>query len=512
MGYFQKLRQQGKDQIRKSSAWLKEKTGTMNFQKKQETHKNYIAESQAQGKEKIKTKYIALRKKGVTILGIGLAALLVAGVTLSSEGVPILDPTYEGYIVTIDEQEIGVVENRHIVHQMVQDIENDLRDQYKEKIVVEDENISFTKGEFKEKERPLTDLSAMERRILASIDYYVEAYALRIEDEERVHLRSEKEAEELLEKLKDEYINEDKEYETIEFNEAVEIQEALVSLSDVIDMENALKILQKGTDEEKVHTVAEGDTISEIAKQYDLTPEDIEKANSHLDDLHMISIGDELNLIVPKPYITVRTVEYMEYTEEIDFETEYNDTDSLYEGDRKITQQGDAGEKKITGYIVKENGRQVDRKIEEEKILSEPVTRIVARGTAKRPTTVASGSFSSPTRGRLTSGFGTRWGRMHNGIDVAGPTGTPVNSADAGSVEFAGYRGSYGNLVIINHENGYQTYYAHLNAINVSRGDRVVKGGRIGSMGSTGRSTGPHLHFEVRRNGQPVNPLNFVNY
>lgn len=514
MGYFQNLRQRGKAHIKKSSAWLQAKTETINFQQKRKNLKKYISNIKVQGKEKLHSRNMAipLPKVAGAVLGVSLAVIVIVGVTLSSEGVPVLDPTYEGYTVSINGQEIGIVENQETVRRIVEDIEKDLREQYQENIVVEDESLSFTKGEFKEKESPLTEQPLIERRILASIDYNVEAYAITIEEEALVHLRSEKEATDLLEKIKSEYIQEDREYEEIEFNEEVEVQEALIALGEIVERENALNILQKGTDEEKVHTVAEGDTISEIAKQYGLTAEDIEKANTHLEDLHMISIGDELNLIVPKPYITVRTVEYVEYTEDVDFETEYNDTDSLYEGDRKITQQGALGEREITGYIIRENGRQVDMEIEEEKILSEPVTRIVARGTAKRPTTVATGSFNSPTRGRLTSGFGTRWGTMHNGIDVAGPTGTPINAADAGRVEFAGYRGSYGNLVIINHENGYQTYYAHLNAINVSRGERVFKGARIGSMGSTGRSTGPHLHFEVRRNGQPINPLNFVSY
>ncbi|NBG88103.1 peptidoglycan DD-metalloendopeptidase family protein [Isachenkonia alkalipeptolytica] len=512
MGYFQKLRQQGKDKMEKSGAWLQKQRKTLKLTEKTNNIKRYIATTTAQTKEKIKGKKITLPQKGGVVLGIGFAVLLVVGVTLSSEGVPILEPTYEGYTVSVEDEEIGVVENREIVEQMVKDMEEDLRDRHDENIVVEEESLSFTKGEFKESETPLTELSVIEERILSSIDYHVEAYTIKVEGETLVKLRSEEEASKLLDKIKEDYTEEDKEYEEVAFNEEITIEEALVSLGEIQEEDNALKILQKGTDEEEVHEVAEGETISEIAKQYGLTSEDIEQANRHLEDLHMISIGDELNLIVPKPYITVRTVEHVEYTEEIDFETEYNDTDSMYEGDRKITQQGASGEKEISGYVIRENGRKIDMEIEEEKIIAEPVTRIVARGTAERPTTVATGSFSSPTRGRLTSGFGTRWGRMHNGIDVAGPTGTPVNAADAGQVEFAGYRGSYGNLVIINHENGYQTYYAHLNAINVSSGDRVHKGARIGSMGSTGRSTGPHLHFEVRRNGQPTNPLNFVNY
>lgn len=512
MDYFQKLKKHGKDRIQQGSAWMQKKTKMNNLRKKQDTIKNYIAGMKDQAGKKLKTKAIPQLKKQEAVLGFGLVALLVLGVTLSSEGVPVLEPTYEGYTVMMDDQEIGIVEEQEIVRQMIEDIEKDLQDQYQENIVVDDEHISFVEGEFKEKESPLTDLSVIEKRILRSIDYNVQAYAIEIEGQALVNVRSEEEALEILESIKEDFIDEETEYDEIEFHEEVEIEETLVSLSEVEETETALRLLQNGTDEEKVHAVQEGETISEIAKQYGLTSEEIEQANSHLEDLHMISIGDELNLVVPKPYITVRTVEYVEYTEEIDFETEYNDTDSLYEGDRKITQQGAIGEREISGYIIRENGRKVDLEIEEEKILSEPVTRIVARGTAKRPTTVATGAFSSPTRGRLTSRFGPRWGTMHNGIDVAGPTGTPIKSADAGRVEFAGYRGSYGNLVIINHENGYQTYYAHLNAINVSRGERVFKGAKVGSMGNTGRSTGPHLHFEVRKNGQPTNPLNFVSY
>lgn len=512
MSYFQKIGQQVKSYFKKSSTWNHSKSENRNFKNYLDTFKNYIISRRNESSGNNKPANFFFPKKGGALLGISLAVVLIAGLSLDSEGVPILDPVYEGYMVRIDDQEIGVVDNRETIGRMINDIEQTLREQYNENIVVEAENITFEKDEFSEKENPLTEVSELERRILASIDYNVRAYAIEIEGQGLVNLRSEKEARNLLTDLKEHFTEEDREYELVEFGETVEIQEMLVPLGAIENPENAFEILLKGTDEQQVHTVAQGDTISVIAKRYQLTTEDIEAANAHVEDIHMISIGDELNLVVPKPYLTVRTIEPLEYTEEIEFETEYNDTDALFEGDRKITQQGKIGERKISGTILRENGRQVEREIKEETILSEPVTRIVARGTAKRPTTVASGAFGTPTRGRLTSGFGPRWGTMHNGIDVAGPTGTPVNAADGGSVEFAGYRGSYGNLVIINHENGYQTYYAHLNSINVSRGTRVQKGTRIGAMGSTGRSTGPHLHFEVRRNGQPVNPLNFVNY
>ncbi|MBM3604821.1 MAG: M23 family peptidase [Alphaproteobacteria bacterium] len=111
---------------------------------------------------------------------------------------------------------------------------------------------------------------------------------------------------------------------------------------------------------------------------------------------------------------------------------------------------------------------------------------------------------------RYTSGFGRRWGRMHEGIDLAGPVGTPIHSTGDGVVTFAGRNGAYGNLIKIQHELGTETRYAHLNRIHVKVGQRVSQGDRIGDMGNTGRSTGPHLHYEVRMNGRAVDPMSFI--
>jgi murein DD-endopeptidase MepM/ murein hydrolase activator NlpD len=124
-----------------------------------------------------------------------------------------------------------------------------------------------------------------------------------------------------------------------------------------------------------------------------------------------------------------------------------------------------------------------------------------------------SGSSSSgliwPVNGVVTSGFGWRWGRMHEGIDVGAPSGTPIRAAAAGTVIFAGWMGGYGNLVVIDHGNGLATAYGHQSAIHVGGGS-VSQGTVIGAVGSTGNSTGPHLHFEVRVNGSPVDPLGYL--
>lgn len=120
--------------------------------------------------------------------------------------------------------------------------------------------------------------------------------------------------------------------------------------------------------------------------------------------------------------------------------------------------------------------------------------------------------FSFPIIGgyRFTSGFGPRNGRMHNGADFAGPSGTPIVSTADGVVVFAGRQSGYGNLVEVRHAFGMTTRYAHLSRIRVSEGERVSRGERIGDMGNTGRSTGTHLHYEVHQNGTPINPMNFI--
>jgi murein DD-endopeptidase MepM/ murein hydrolase activator NlpD len=115
-----------------------------------------------------------------------------------------------------------------------------------------------------------------------------------------------------------------------------------------------------------------------------------------------------------------------------------------------------------------------------------------------------------PVSGAITSGFGPRWGRMHEGLDIAGSSGTPIAAAATGTVISAGWSGGYGQLVVLDHGNGLSTAYAHLSSISVSAGQTVPQGSAVGGMGTTGSSTGVHLHFEVRVNGAAVDPLGYL--
>jgi murein DD-endopeptidase MepM/ murein hydrolase activator NlpD len=118
--------------------------------------------------------------------------------------------------------------------------------------------------------------------------------------------------------------------------------------------------------------------------------------------------------------------------------------------------------------------------------------------------------FIWPVNGPVVSGFGMRWGRMHEGIDIAASSGTPIHAAAAGTVIHAGWLGGYGNLVVLDHGDGLSTAYAHASAILVGLGQRVSQGETLSLVGSTGNSSGPHLHFEVRVNGSAVDPLFYL--
>ncbi|MBA2730923.1 MAG: M23 family metallopeptidase [Euzebyaceae bacterium] len=137
-------------------------------------------------------------------------------------------------------------------------------------------------------------------------------------------------------------------------------------------------------------------------------------------------------------------------------------------------------------------------------------TTSAATGSATTSTDVGTAGWTWPAGGTVTSEFGYRWGRLHAGLDIGAPEGSPIWAARAGTVTFAGAMGGYGNLVLLDHGGGVSTAYAHQSSIMVSAGASVSAGQQIGQVGSTGNSTGPHLHFETRIGGSPQNPRSYL--
>ena len=156
--------------------------------------------------------------------------------------------------------------------------------------------------------------------------------------------------------------------------------------------------------------------------------------------------------------------------------------------------------------MVYENGVETSREMIHQNVMVASQAAVIERGTIIPPT------YIKPiSGGRYTSGFGRRWGRMHKGVDWACPIGTTVYTSCAGTVISASYNGGYGNNVVISHADGRLTRYAHNSKLLVKAGQHVEQGEPIALSGSTGRSTGPHVHFEIYINGSAVDPLKYIS-
>lgn len=208
-----------------------------------------------------------------------------------------------------------------------------------------------------------------------------------------------------------------------------------------------------------------------------------------------------------KPTMYSETTQTMTELEKFYVPTKYVYDETLLKDETFVKQEGVAGNKSVTVMSVYVNGEAVDERVIESEIINEAVPRIVYVGT-KGPE-----RFICPLDEGyvVTSCFGWRWGRNHDGIDLAVDTGTPVYASATGTVVMAQWYYGYGKCVDIEHENGVITRYAHLNSMNVSVGERVYQGMTIGESGNTGNSTGPHLHFEIIEDGVAIDPATYID-
>ena len=301
---------------------------------------------------------------------------------------------------------------------------------------------------------------------------------------------------------------------TINFAEEVEIVEAYLPEHELTPLQTAIDEVIKEQETPGEYEVVAGDTLSEIAIKVNIPMDQIIEMNSEVleDENSTIRVGDTLIITVPEPELSVERTEQNYYEEIYDAEIIYVDNDEWYTTQTRVLQQPSAGFRRVVADVSYLNDKEVSRTILKEEIVMEAVPKIVERGTKIPPTYI-----KPVSGGRLSSGFGSRSAPVagastyHKGVDWAVPVGTAVFASCGGTVAKAGWGSGYGYVVYINHEDGRQTRYAHLSKILVSVGDTVAQGDKIALSGNTGRSSGPHLHFEILINGSQVNPLNYLN-
>ena len=371
-----------------------------------------------------------------------------------------------------------------------------------------------------------TDEQTILDKLKTDITWFVDAWAISVNNERTVYLATKSMAEEVLERVKRSYLPEGEGYTItdIEFVEPVEIIQEEIPASILIDQDQAFRTLTEGKEPIREYKVQSGDSYWTIAERNNMTVEELKLMNGAVSD--RLSIGQILKLNIPKPLLSVKTRVSEVLQEAIPFDTVYQSNRALDQGQSNVLTEGIDGQMEVRYEIAQINGYTVERNILSETVIQEPIDRVVESGTKTLTAAVAASTITAsrgnaedilssalvwPIRSTVNSPFGERSRGFHSGIDIQAKTGDPVYSAGGGVVISANNFAGYGNQVTIDHGNGLTTMYAHLSQIDVTVGQYVGQQYPVGLAGSTGRTTGPHLHFEVRINGSPVNPINYLH-
>ena len=257
------------------------------------------------------------------------------------------------------------------------------------------------------------------------------------------------------------------------------------------------------TEEQKKYIVRAGDSISDIAFKNKLSVQEFLIANPEFtSENNLLYEGEVVNLGLINPLFHLVEVDHVVELQKEKFETEIKYDDKMLVGYERVQQQGADGTLRITKKVQKVNGAIESAVITKTEVIKKSTPKIIVKGSKEEPTVGNVGLWSWPTAHPycITSPYGWRGGKIHEALDIScAGCGSPVYAANNGVVEKATYVYPNGNYIVINHNNGYYTIYAHLQSILVSEGQVVKMGEQIGKMGSTGKSTGCHLHFGISR-------------
>lgn len=350
--------------------------------------------------------------------------------------------------------------------------------------------------------RQLTD------RLIAGYGFVGTGVGLHIDGEVKIVFENRAEAVAFLEELKAAYaVEPDSE---CSFAEKIGLTEMEAPRAQIVDREGAWRLYKLRTKDDVEYRIKEGDTLWDVALAHHMSVEQLLKANPQLTEDSILALNAPLTISKQDPLLTVVAKAEVTETREIPCPVTVKRDAGLPMGTRKVLEPGKPGREEVTYAVTYRNGRLVERVRLASAEIEPPAARVEAQGAKLVVASRSGGQLAWPARGSVSSYFGMRGGRMHNGVDIAAAHGTPIYAAESGRVVFNGWNGGYGRTLDIDHGGGVKTRYAHLSSAAVSAGRYVERGQVIGYMGSTGNSTGSHLHFEVIVNGRPLNPLNYL--
>ena len=414
-----------------------------------------------------------------------------------------------GTTVTLDGVTLATVASQEEAEAAKLSVERSISDVVGYDYTLEDSQVSYSTGlTFRS---AVVDEAELEAALSDSLRMVEHGYALYVDGEMIGATQTQGALEELLEQVAAPYRNENT--VSIDFVEDIEIRECDLPVDQFTNLADVALLLNSSKAGEVTYTVEAGDCWSVIAQDHNMTNSELLKLNPGY-DINKLMPGDVLIISNAVPYLTIVATQMEYYQADIPYEIEYVDDNTMWEGDTNVISKGEYGTSDVVARVTYQGVEEIERIIESETVLVEPVTEIQARGTLERPSWAPTGTFRWPTSGSLTSDYGYRYifggSDFHGGIDIANKKGTNIYAADGGVVTYAGWMSSYGYLIIIDHQNGYTTYYGHNSELLVSEGDKVYKGEHIAEMGATGRVTGTHCHFEVRYNGERQDPMDYL--
>lgn len=469
----------------------------------------------------------SLTRKQRIIAGLVAGSILIGGTVLTTHYVTNLNTIYRVYV---DGKEIGVISNGNDLENWLDEQLNTQVKKYPQLLVHFDKKVYYKEdSEYK----GVTNNKAVFDYLNKNVHMVAKAEALVVDGKVLAYATDEKAIDNTINYIKSLYSGKPANrpdgvltastsnqpvtgqstslpgdpYVTIKEN--VQTVATNISPDQVLNNDQLLQLLQKGELEPKKYTVQAGDTISTIAKKFSIKQSQLISMNPQISS-GVIKPGQVLNVEALTPKLTILSTSQEDATEVMAAPVEVRSDSSLYKGDEKVISSGTDGKRQVKYFVVKENGNVINKQVLKEVVINQPSKRIIVRGT-KVKSDRGTGLFRMPAFGYISSGYGYRGSEFHKGIDIAGGGyGSPIVAADNGRVISAGWNGGYGNCIIIDHGNGFRTLYGHMSSLNVSVGKVVQRGELIGKKGSTGQSTGVHLHFEVHKNGAVVNPMSYL--
>lgn len=424
-----------------------------------------------------------------------------------------------GYEVFLCGKSVGIVDNPDEVDEYLKRIRQELEVVYGMEIT---DQLEIEYKQVETNQNHISPAEVFTNLIKDSIDVRVVATIIYVNDWPAAVVKTSEEANWVLESALEPYKTPTKGaiYSDIEFVETVRVERGPADYSHIVDKETALHNLTIGPGiEDKWRIVVTGDSLSRIAKQEKIKISDIRIANPSVSSTDSIYPGDRLRVVVPKNSLSIKFKEIVDRIQEMPYETEILKDDTKFTTEKEIIQQGINGQSKVKAEITYVNGIEVEFITIEKKILVDGQKQIIKKGTRPVPKELiqaVEGRMPMPLRKgsyRISSKFGARntgikgASKFHKGIDLAASKGTPIYASAAGTIKYSGTASGYGLYVKITHDGGVETRYGHCSQLLVEKGQKVKAGQLIALVGSTGVSSGSHLHFEIRINGEAVDPL-----